>query len=154
MEANDRKNRLEEAINYLISKGRVDGTAPVKSMAQQMDRNFSNVSAACNGDVRYLTQKFLKTFAASYDNVINWKWIWDGSGVMVLDTETIPTSKFSEESLNRLSKDELVTLVKQLMALHSEQTELYRMLIRQNEAMIRNGQERFNNLTNIIFRNV
>lgn len=50
----------------------------------------------------------------------------------------------------QLSKEELIFLVKQLMSLHSEQTEMYRLLIKQNEEMIKNGQERYNNITNLI----
>ena len=60
----------------------------------------------------------------------------------------------SEETLSMLTREELIELVKQLMALHSEQTAMYQMLIRQNDQMIRNGQERFNNITSIIFKSV
>lgn len=155
MSDDSRRSRLGEAINYLISKGRLDGTAPIKNLAEKMDRNFSNVSAACNGDIRYLTKKFVKVFCATFDGIVNWNWIWDGTGVMSVGEDSpFRHTEISEESLSRLSKDELVTLVKQLMALHSEQTEMYRMLIRQNEAMIRNGQERINNITSLIFKNV
>lgn len=59
----------------------------------------------------------------------------------------------SKEALTKLSKDELVTLVKDLMDLHSRQTEMYNAMIQQNNQMIRLGQERLTNITNIIFKN-
>lgn len=58
------------------------------------------------------------------------------------------------DNIEKLTKDQLIFLVKELMSLHNSQTEMYRMLIKQNEEMIRNGQERFNNITNIIFKGV
>ena len=89
------------------------------------------------------------------------QWLENGEGDMLESlNELIPDQKqyednhVSEESLSRLTREELIELVKQLMALHSEQTAMYQMLIRQNEQMIRNGQERFNNITSIIFKNV
>lgn len=60
----------------------------------------------------------------------------------------------SEETLIRLSKRELVNIVQQLMDLHSAQTSMYQMLIQQNETMIKNGHERFNNITKIISNHV
>ena len=53
-----------------------------------------------------------------------------------------------------LTKAELITLVRQLITLHSEQNEFYRMVLRQNEEMIRNGQSRFNDITKILHPNV
>lgn len=72
------------------------------------------------------------------------------------DMSNKETNNFSsiEKHIEKLSKIELVNLVKELMALNNDQTEMYRMLIRQNEQMIRYGQERFNNITNIIFKNM
>ena len=89
-------------------------------------------------------------------NIISEEWIWSGVGEMLTDTSTYNTanSTITEESLMKLSREELVFLVKQLMSLHSEQTEMYRLFIRQNDEMIRNGQERFNNITNLIYKNV
>jgi len=56
--------------------------------------------------------------------------------------------------IENLSHEKLVSLVKELINLHNEQTDMYKMLIRQNEEMIRNGQQRFNNITSLIFKNV
>lgn len=158
MEQDLRKKRLEEAINYLMSIKMVDNRWPSKSIAEKMERGVNGISSAKNGDVRYLTAKFVNAFCAAYGNIISADWIWNGVGTMLTEQTDIKGSSLyeiiSDESLSKLSREQLESLVKQLMVLHSEQTEMYRMLIRQNEEMIRNGQERFNNITNLIFKNV
>jgi len=158
MEDSERKKRLEKAVSYLIARGEIDSNAPATDIAKKMRRNFTNVSAALGGESKYLTQRFVKMFCAVYGNVINYEWVWSGCDKMVAnEEETHPSDNvrkvLTEEKLNMLTKDELVILVKDLMILHQEQTEMYRMLIRQNEVMIRNGQERFNSITNIIYKN-
>lgn len=156
METKDREKRLNEAIKHLISFGMIDGKSPTKSISTTMNRNSTNISSAIRGDNRYLNRKFVRDFCATYKNVISEDYIWDGIGELLTEATTYKTSNapISEESLMKLSREELVFLVKQLMSLHSEQTEMYRLLIRQNEEMIRNGQERFNNITNLIYKNV
>lgn len=151
-----RVQRLNEAIKHLISIGLIDGKSTTKNISETMDRNKTNISSAIRGDARYLNRKFIRDFCATYRNILSEDWIWDGVGGML--TEKVPSNNtsqlISEESLMTLPREDLVFLVKQLMTLHSEQTEMYRLLIRQNEEMIRSGQERFNNITNIIYKNV
>lgn len=148
----ERQKRLEEAIKHLMAIGMIDGKSPSKSIAEKMDRGINGISSALNGNERYLTWKFVRDFCATFSNIISADWIWNGTGEMLFRTEsglnkrnTIP-----DEELKDMSKDELIILIKQLMVLHNEQTEMYRLLIKQNEEMIRNGQDRFNNITNII----
>lgn len=156
METKNRVKRLNEAIKHLISFGMIDGKSPTKSISTTMNRNSTNISSAIRGDNRYLNRKFVRDFCATYKNIISEDWLWDGIGDMLASSPKHNTSNtaISEDSLMMLSREELVFLVKQLMSLHSEQTEMYRILIRQNEEMIRNGQERFNNITNLIYKNV
>lgn len=156
MEKKNREKRLNEAIKYLIAFGMIDGKSPTKSISTTMNRNSTNISSAIRGDTRYLNRKFVRDFCATYKNVISEDYIWDGIGELLTEATTYNAGNatISEESLMKLSREELVFLVKQLMSLHSEQTEMYRLLIRQNEEMIRNGQERFNNITNLIYKNV
>lgn len=157
MKDDKRQKRLEEAIKYLMSLGLIDGRATSKSIAEKMDRGINSVSSALNGDERYLTWKFIKNFCAAYGNVVSSDWIWDGSGVMLeenMDTDTYMNSTITNESLMKKSKEDLVRIISDLMQLHREQQEMYRLLIRQNDEMIRNGQKRFKDITNIIFRNV
>lgn len=156
METKDRAKRLNEAIKHLISFGMIDGKSPTKSISTTMNRNSTNTSSAIRGDNRYLNRKFVRDFCATYKNIISEDWLWDGIGEMLASSPKNNSSNtaISEDSLMMLSREELIFLVKQLMSLHSEQTEMYRILIRQNEEMIRNGQERFNNITNLIYKNV
>lgn len=158
MKDEKRQKRLEEAIKHLMSLGLIDGRATSKNIAEKMDRGINSVSSALNGDERYLTWKFIKNFCAAYGNVVSGDWIWDGSGVMLEENRDNPDSSINStmtnESLMKMPKEELVRIISDLMQLHREQQEMYRLLIRQNDEMIRNGQERFNNITNIIFRNV
>lgn len=155
MERENRKKRIEEAISYLMSIGLIDSRSPSFSIAAKMRRGKEGVSSAINGNERYLTWKFVKSFCATYSNIISADYIWNGTGEMTVNTKKEQlNAAISDESLMKLTREELVFLVKQLMSLHSEQTEMYRLLIRQNEEMIRNGQERFNNITNLIIKNV
>lgn len=153
MITDNRQQRLEKAINYLVSHKMIDGTDLVREISEKVDRHPNNVRAALRGEDRYLTYKFVKSFCMIFGGVISPDWIWEGSGEMLNNstTDTMKESHISEESLSMLTREELIELVKQLMALHSEQTTMYQMLIHQNGQMIRNGQERFNNITNIIF---
>ena len=156
MTTGNRKQRLEKAINYLVSHKMIDGTDIVREISEKVDRHPNNVRAALRGEDRYLTYKFVKSFCMIFGGVISHDWIWEGLGEMLTDrtADTVKENRVSEESLSMLTREELIELAKQLMALHREQTETYQMLIRQNEQMIRYGQERFNNITKILFKNV
>lgn len=168
----ERQKRLEEAIKHLMAIGMIDGKSPSKSIAEKMDRGINGISSALNGNERYLTWKFVRDFCATFSNIISADWIWNGTGKMIKEETYIPETKLLpsnfdilqkepdsfnssiDKQIYKLSKDELINLVKELMSLHNEQTEMYRLLIRQNEQMIRLSHERFNNITNIIYKNV
>lgn len=155
MENKSLANRFDLAIRHLITLGLINGKSVSKGIAMTMNRNEGNISSARRGDSRYLNKKFIKDFCATYKNIISEEWILEGVGEMLTNQpEEINKGFISDETLTKLSKDELVALVKQLMALHEEQTAMYQMMIRQNDQMIRNGQDRFNNITNIISNHV
>ena len=156
MTKEEREKRLNEAIKHLIAIGMINGTSTTKNIAATMGRNSTNLSSAIRGDIRYLNRKFVRDFCATYKNIISEEWLWDGKGEMLVQAPAYNNQShpITDESLMRLSREELVFLVKQLMTLHSEQTEMYRLLIRQNEEMIRNGQERLNNITKLIYKNI
>lgn len=155
MNNENRKKRFQEAIKYLISIGMVDGKSITRSISSKMKRNSSNISTAMRGDSRYLNPKFVRDFCANYNNIISEEWLWDGVGEMLSSKDTVNIENYlTDDKLMDLTKIELISLVKQLMVLHNEQTEMYRLLIRQNDEMIRNGQERFTNITKLISNNV
>ena len=94
MKVDEKKiKRLEESIKYLISKGEIDGKAPIKNIAAKMGRHKNNISSAISGDEKYYTKKFLIDFCATYGNVISVDWLWDGSGDMLIDETYKPTIK-------------------------------------------------------------
>lgn len=151
-----KEKRLNDSIQYLMSLGLIDNRAASKSIAQKMGRRLNGISSALNGDERYLTWKFVKAFCASYSNIISSEWIWTGEGEMLEEGNNGIRRNvlYTEDYLMGLSHDQLITIVKQLMILYDEQLEQYRYLISQNEEMIRNIQERFKNITNLIYKNV
>lgn len=151
----NRSERLAEAVKHLISLRMIDGKSPTKSIANIMNRNASNIGSALRGDVRYLSRKFIRDFCASFNNIISEEWIWDGIGSMTHTVSSAdPEKHISEEALMRLSKEELITIIKKLLTLHCEMTENQKTLILQNEHMIQNGQELFNDITKMIYKRV
>ena len=69
-------------------------------------------------------------------------------------TDNISSENISEEILMKLTREELVLIVKQMMQLHEEQTEMYRILISQNTEMIRNGQKRLEEIMSMLKKTV
>lgn len=147
-----KKNRLNLALNHLIGIGLIDGKSKIKSISEKMKRHPSNISAALRGDEKYLTRKMIDNICATYGNVISADWIWDGIGDMIQNSGAIETQTqiFPQEKLDKLSREELVVLVKELINIHNSQNEMYKMIIKQYDEMIRNGQNKFNSIINII----
>jgi hypothetical protein len=164
MKKGEKVLRLEEAVSYLISLGLVDGKATIKDISEKMNRHKNNVSSALSGDVRYLTWKFVKDFCATFNNTISPYWIWEEKGDMLktLNEINLKDNKkekrnlndVSDESLSMLTKEQLISLVKQLIALHREQTAMYQMLISKNDQIINNSKERFNKIIDMVFKNI
>ena len=147
--------RMDAAIQYLVSIDLIDGKSPKSSIANRLGYNSSNVSSAINGNTKYLTERFIKTFCAKYNNIISYDWIINGNGKMIANKPEIKQDDglpISEENLNRLTKENLVSLVKRLMDMHKEQTEMYKSIIRQSEEIIRNGQAQFNSISNLLIK--
>lgn len=144
--------RLDEAIQYLVSIGMIDSKNPKSSIANHLGYNSSNVSSALRGNKRYLTTNFIRSFCAKYKNIISYDWVLNGTGQMIAN-KPVPKDNelpISEENLHMLTKENLVSLVKRLMEIHKEQTDMYKSIIRQSDEIIRNGQEQFNSIASII----
>lgn len=149
------QSRFKQAVDYLSDEQIIDSKNVVKCISEKMGRHPNNVRGALRGEAKFLTRKFVKTFCSVFNNLISPNWIWDGLGNMFTNKPILPLQdELPEESLTELSKEELITLIKELIKLHCEQNEMYRLLVKQNEEMIRNGQSRFNDITNLIYRNV
>lgn len=72
--------RLKEAFEYLKSRGIVHKQ---KDVADIMQSPESNVSRAFKGDVKYLTEGFLRRFNESFNNLFNDDWLLTGEGEML-----------------------------------------------------------------------
>lgn len=83
MNTEQRQKRIEEAVNHLMAIGLIDSRAPSISIAEKMRRGKEGISAAINGNERYLTKKFVKAFCATFSNIISADYIWDGTGEMI-----------------------------------------------------------------------
>lgn len=71
--------RLKQAIDFMRYMGVPCGHDDI---ARKLERNRVNVTKAINGDSRYLTRSFLRSFAAAYSDYINEDWLLDGKGQM------------------------------------------------------------------------
>lgn len=79
----NRLERLKKSIDYLIKNGYIHFQTDI---AKKMDSHPQPVSRACNGDERYLTDKFLKRFNAAFNNIFNIEWLLTGEGEMLSST--------------------------------------------------------------------
>lgn len=151
----ERKERFLLAIKYLQKERLLGVKTLTRELVEKTGYDPTNIYKAKAGHPKFLTQNFVNVFCMAFDGIISPEWIWDGVGDMVCVSNELytPLPEISDETLSNMSKEQLVELVKQLMVLHAGQDELYRMMIRQNEEMIRNGQSRFNDITKIIYKN-
>lgn len=71
--------RLKQSIDFMRYMGVHCGHDDI---ARKLGRNRVNVTKAINGDSRYLTRSFLRSFAAAYSDYINEDWLLTGEGRM------------------------------------------------------------------------
>ncbi|MBD5173792.1 MAG: S24 family peptidase [Bacteroidales bacterium] len=72
--------RIGQSVEYLKDNGKARNHEEV---AQLMGVPRPNVTAALNGNPRYVTEGFLKKFADAYSDYINKEWLLTGVGQMV-----------------------------------------------------------------------
>ena len=85
--------RLKDSVKYLISKGLIDGRAPITSIAKTMNRDRHNISSVMNGNEKYFTMKFMIDFCTTFGNYISPEWIFEGTGEMIDPNSFKPTMK-------------------------------------------------------------
>lgn len=82
--AQERLARLNKAVSYLTSKEKVSQTSTQKDIARIMGYNNStNVNYAFKGNVRYLTEGFLKRFNNAFEEIFSEEWLSNGEGKML-----------------------------------------------------------------------
>lgn len=79
MYQSSKKDRLNDAYEYLYSKGIVHS---VTELALKMKRSRAGVSRALNGAPEYLNDKFLKSFAETFDGLFSLDYLINGNGDM------------------------------------------------------------------------
>ena len=79
----DKKERLNEAFNYLKSKGLVHMQ---RDVAEKMGATPQNVSLALKGTPAVLTDRFLMRFNNAYFGMFNLDWLITGVGDMLSPT--------------------------------------------------------------------
>lgn len=104
------KERLQQAFNFLKSKGVVHTQ---KEMAALMRTTEANMSAALNGVPSVLTTRFFRRFNQAADNIFNIDWLLYGTGEMLVEP-SIPSSMVA------MPTDLLEKLYAELHALRTE----------------------------------
>jgi hypothetical protein len=85
----DRKDRINEAINYLIGEGKISNKSTQKDIAGKMQANYTNVNYAINGSEEYLTDRFLRRFNAAFGDIFSEDWLLNGNGEKLKSSQKI-----------------------------------------------------------------
>lgn len=81
----EKKERLKAAYQYLKNIGEVHTQQDVANI---MHKNKANISAAFNGNSRFLTDNFLKDFNSIFGNIFSTEWLLTGEGEMLNNGNT------------------------------------------------------------------
>lgn len=85
MQENVRHKCIIKAYKHLRSIGKVHTKTDVANI---MHASRSNVTAALNGDSKFLTDNFLERFNVAFGNTFNIKWLMTGEGDMLSSTSS------------------------------------------------------------------
>lgn len=80
MQENVKHKCITKAYEHLRSIGKVHTKTDVANI---MHASRPNVTAALNGDSKFLTDNFLERFNVAFDNMFNIKWLMTGEGDML-----------------------------------------------------------------------
>lgn len=80
MQENAKHKCITKAYEHLRSIGKVHTKTDVANI---MHASRPNVTAALNGDSKFLTDNFLERFNVAFDNMFNIKWLMTGEGDML-----------------------------------------------------------------------
>lgn len=83
MQENVKHKCITKAYEHLRSIGKVHTKTDVANI---MHASRPNVTAALNGDSKFLTDNFLERFNVAFDNMFNIKWLMTGEGDMLSST--------------------------------------------------------------------
>lgn len=86
MQENVRHKCITKAYEHLRSIGKVHTKTDVANI---MHASRPNVTAALNGDSKFLTDNFLERFNVAFDNMFNIKWLMTGEGDMLKASSSV-----------------------------------------------------------------
>lgn len=102
MQENVKHKCITKAYEHLRSIGKVHTKTDVANI---MHASRPNVTAALNGDSKFLTDNFLERFNIAFDNMFNIKWLITGEGDMLSSSSsTQPQPSVKNE---RVADDEV-----------------------------------------------
>jgi hypothetical protein len=86
---NEKLNRLNALIRYLIWKEQISYLSPQKDISDRIDANNVSISNALNGNEKYLTDKLLERINNAYGKPFNIEWLLHGDGEMYKDSQIV-----------------------------------------------------------------
>lgn len=86
MQENVKHKCITKAYEHLRSIGKVHTKTDVANI---MHASRPNVTAALNGDSKFLTDNFLERFNVAFDNMFNIKWLMTGEGDMLKASSSV-----------------------------------------------------------------
>lgn len=115
----DRKERINEAYQYLYKKGIIHEQ---KDLAAIMKASKSNISSALSGKTSVLTDSFIRRFCDAFKDTFNENWLLKGEGEMLIEVKKEPMSL--EERFDDLMKQH-----KQLLSILEADRDSYTRVI-------------------------
>ena len=81
-----KKDRIVTAFDVVKHRGLAFRQ---QDIAERMGASRPNVSAALNGDEKFLTDKFLRRFNAAFGNIFREEWLLTGEGSMLTEKDEV-----------------------------------------------------------------
>ena len=126
----NRLERLKKSIDYLMNNGYIHVQTDI---AKKMDSHPQPVSRACNGDERYLTDKFLGRYNSAFENIFDIEWLKTGKGDML---STAPHTQNVVNSQNTVQNNSTMSIGNKEL-----EKELIEMLKRKDEQIDRKDEQ-------------
>jgi carboxypeptidase C (cathepsin A) len=80
---NDKLDRVEKLIRFLIFYEKLDYTSVQKDLTEKLNSEKSVISRALNGDEKYLTDNFIDKLNASFGSPFSIDWLLTGKDEMI-----------------------------------------------------------------------
>lgn len=95
MSITERRNRIQNVFSYMRGCGMAKTQTDI---AERMKASRSNVSAALNGDEKFLTDNFLRRLNKAYGGLFNDEWLISGTGNMLASDDEEPFERIGSDA--------------------------------------------------------